>query len=178
MGWVLMSERDLKPLLLLSTLFLGLAGCGEKTAVGEITDLVERCWKYVDTGDFPGRGLYWVRGTDPINTMEDRGANLRVIYGGTSLDDLVCGVTNHEVAWSPAERDAVFEAIEAAAPEWVAERNQIPASEVKRSNVTDGDYKRHVVFRSSTTGKAFLAIHEEEETGFVAVLTGRGAILK
>ncbi|MEM1152485.1 MAG: hypothetical protein AAGI03_18430 [Pseudomonadota bacterium] len=168
---------NLRTTFLLSILSFGLGGCGEGTAVEEVTDLVERCWEYVDTGDFPGRGLFWVRETSPWRTREDRGASLRIQYGGTSLDDLLCAVSNHEEAWSRTDRDAVFDAIDRAAPAWVASRNDIPINDVRRSNITDGEYPRHLVFRSNSDGRAFLAIHEDADTGFVTVLTGRGAIL-
>jgi len=167
----------LRTTFLLSMLSFGLGGCGEESAVEEVTDLVERCWEYVDTGDFPGRGLFWVRETSPWRTYDDRGANLRIQYGGTSLDDLLCAVSNHEEAWSQIDRDAVFDAIDRAAPAWVAARNDIPIDDVRRSNITDGEYLRHLVFRSIADGRAFLAIHEDADTGFVTVLTGRGAIL-
>lgn len=169
---------NLRTILLLSILPLGLGECGEKSAVEEVTDLVERCWKFVDTGDFPSRGLFWVRETTTWRMYDERDANLRIQYRGTSLDDLLCAASNHEVAWSQADRDAVFESIDRAAPEWVASRNGIPIEDVRRTNITDGDYRRHLVFRSSSDGRAFLAIHEDAYTGFITVLTGRGAILQ
>lgn len=167
---------SLRTTFLLSTFSFVLGGCGEESAVEEVTDLVERCWEFVDTGDLPNRGLFWVRETTPWRTYDDRGANLRIQYGGTSLEDLLCAVSNNEVAWSQTDRDAVFEAIERAAPAWVASKNGIAIQDVGRSNITDGDYLRHLVFRSTTDGRAFLAIHEDADTGFVTVLTGRGAI--
>jgi|GEM_PF-2636451 len=107
---------NLRTTFLLSMLSFGLGGSGEESAVEEVTDLVERCWEYVDIGDFPGRGLFWVRETSPWRTYDDRGANLRIQYGGTSLDDLLCAVSNHEEAWSQSDRDAVSDAIDRAAP--------------------------------------------------------------
>lgn len=167
---------NLRNALLLGILTFGVGGCGEKSAVDEMTDLVERCWEFVDTGDLPARGLFWVRETTPWRTYDDRGANLRIQYGGTSQDDLVCAVSNHEVAWSQTDRDAVFDAIDQAAPAWVASRNGIAIENVRKSNIAEGAYLRHLVFVSSTDGRAFLAIHEDVDTGFVTVLTGRGAI--
>jgi hypothetical protein len=89
---------------------------------------------------------------------------------------LLCAVSNHEEAKSQADRDAVFNAIDRAAPAWVATRNGIPFGGVRRLNITDGEYLRHLVFRSNTDDRAFLAIHEDAETWFVTILTGRGAI--
>lgn len=170
---------NLKKLVCLSLISLAIGGCRSKqSVVDEVNELTERCWEFVDTGDFPGRGLFWVRDTAPIRTYDDRGAGLRVEYAGLDLNDLFCAVSNHEGAWNETDRDAVFEAISLAAPEWIATRNNIRIDEVITTTMSDEVYERYLLFRSSIAGKAFATIYEDKKTGFVTVLTGRGTVLE
>lgn len=156
-----------------------LANCGDgETAVDQASDLAERCWEFVDTGDFPSRGLFWVRGTSPIATYDDRGAKLRVKYAAIDLNDLWCGFSNHETGWSKSDRDAVFDVIRDLAPNWIATRNGVETSDIKAQVITDGAFRRHLVFGAVNEGDVYLAIHEEEDTGFVGVLIGRGFIVE
>lgn len=145
----------------------------EKTLTEEVIALTEKCWEFVDTGEFPSRGLFWVRQT-PQRTYEDKETGLLVSIDGTSLEDLSCAISSTRTSWPTPERDNVFSAIAEIAPTWISTRNDIAVADMTVFEIPPDGAARYRRFDSPADNSAFVAIFEDDHDGFVYVRVGKG----
>lgn len=139
----------LPKLLLLGVLTITLSACdNEKSATDELMEMAERCWEFVDTGDFPSRGLFWVR-NKANSTYDDKGSGLRVTFSDTGSNDLFCVITEHETAWSDEDHSAVFDAIVAMAPEWISSWNGSRTEDVETVETSEEGFRKSLSFTSN-----------------------------
>lgn len=116
----------------------------EKSLTDEVSDMLARCWEYVDTGNFPSRGLFW-SSNDGLATYDNGNATVSALIDGVHLDHLKCSVMSKGPAWPDDERDTVFASVVAKAPNWVTSREGVANDEFIIVDLHGEDHFRHVV---------------------------------
>jgi len=94
------------------------------------------------------------------------------------MSNLICGISNHEEIWTEQDRDAVFKAMADLAPDWIAQRNEVLASEIEVFDTPNAQFQRYLLFKSSSEGAAYMVIHEEQDTGLISIVVGRGGLMQ
>lgn len=152
---------------------LSISGCAPDKTIIEITnDMLERCWNYVDSGDFVERGLYWVDDTNTA-TYDDRVYKVRVSFDGVSLQNLHCHFYSHPTPWAEHENHEVFEYVASQAPIWLSQREPSQTGRVPTLDLEDRDYARHRYFGTLREGDPYVLIYELTSTGTLHVKVGR-----
>lgn len=155
----------------------------DQTVLEKVSDQLDRCWEFVDTGDFPSRGLFWVRDTR-YRTYHD-GWGLKIEYTGRSLNNLHCTVSNWKAGWTEEEREEVLTFISQEAPEWVASRHDLLESQVSMFSILRNEQVTKVVFLPSAIEResaevkgAFVEVYNDPIGGFFHVRVGNSIFIR
>lgn len=177
---ILQKEGIIRLRQLLSARTVGLVGtcvviasCApDKTAVEKAIYMAERCWGFVDDGDFIARGLYWVRDAE-VATYDDRVYGMRVSFQGETLDELSCEFTSYPDPWTAEEVDSVFQEIARVAPEWVASRENTELDAVRPVVFEDEANVRYEYYGTELGKGAFVIQSQERASGHFRLAVGK-----
>ena len=163
----------LSKLYLLPVLMLGLAGCrDEQTTIDRVADFVERCWEYVDTGDFPSRSLYW-NSNNGSPRYENADSSVSVTISGLHLNHLSCTIVSHDVASHQNDKLNIFQYVASNAPMWISDRESVLLDKLTRTDLKKKSHFLRVVFQAPTIAGTFVEVSQVMERGVVRITVGK-----
>lgn len=106
--------------------------------------MMKRCMAFVETGEFPGRSLYWVAG-EPTGTYDNRDSGLRVAFDATGPDNAYCVVFEDATVWTEEDRADAVEAALPIATHWIADMEKIAVGHVRRTDRSEDEHITEIV---------------------------------
>lgn len=162
----------LKKLLLNSLIVVGLVGCRDTETIDHVADFVDRCWEYVDTGDFPSRSLFW-NSNDGMPRYENGDATVSVTISGLNLDHLSCTVVSRLDGLQDSEITAIFEYVTSNARSWITMREVSLAADMVVFDVSNDTQLRHAIFQASEYGGAFVEVSQDRRSDETQIRLGK-----